>query len=151
MLGDLTREQCEHVLKRELVGRIGCSGGEKIYIIPVTYAFHEQFIYAHSKAGLKIKLMRKNPKVCFEVESRDTMRDWRTVILWGTYIELTSAVEQKKALKILNDHLHPYLLSESLRPVGYMNAPREVERERKPILYRISADEMTGRFERSDL
>jgi len=149
MLGALTREQCEHVLRRELTGRIGCSTAGKIYIIPVTYVFDDKFVYAHSKEGLKIRMMRKNPKVCFEVESRETMRDWRTVILWGRYEELKSVSEQKKALKILNDHLLPFLLSESLRPVGYADAPRQVERERKPVIYRISIDEITGRFEKS--
>jgi nitroimidazol reductase NimA-like FMN-containing flavoprotein (pyridoxamine 5'-phosphate oxidase superfamily) len=150
MLGALTRVQCEHVLKCELVGRIGCAATDKVYIIPVTYVFHDKFIYAHSKEGLKIRMMRKNPKVCFEVEARESMRDWRSVILWGRYEELKSASEQKKALKILSDHLLPFLLSESLRPVGYVDAPRQVERERKPVIYRISIDEITGRFEKSD-
>ena len=108
MLGALTRVQCEHVLKCELVGRIGCAAADKVYIIPVTYVFHDKFIYAHSKEGLKIRMMRKNPKVCFEVESRESMRDWRSVILWGRYEELKSVSEQKKALKILSDHLLPF-------------------------------------------
>jgi uncharacterized protein len=150
MLGALTRVQCEDVLKRELVGRIGCAAADKVYIIPVTYVFHDKFIYAHSKEGLKVRMMRKNPKVCFEVESRESMRDWRCVILWGKYEELKSVSEQKKALKILSDHLLPFLLSESLRPEGYVDAPRQVERERKPVIYRISIDEITGRFEKSD-
>jgi nitroimidazol reductase NimA-like FMN-containing flavoprotein (pyridoxamine 5'-phosphate oxidase superfamily) len=92
------RVQCEHVLNCELVGRIGCAAADKVYIIPVTYVFHDKFIYAHSKEGLKVRMMRKNPKVCFEVESRESMRDWRSVILWGRYEELKSVSEQKKAL-----------------------------------------------------
>jgi uncharacterized protein len=150
MLGMLTRIQCEQVLKSELVGRIGCSTADKVYIIPVTYVFHDKFIYAHSKEGLKIRMMRKNPKVCFEVESRESMRDWRTVILWGKYEELKSVSEQKKGLKILHDQLLPFRLSESLRPVGYVDAPRQVERERKPVIYRLSIEDITGRFEKSD-
>ena len=150
MLGALTRVQCEHVLKCELVGRIGCAAADKVYIIPVTYVFHDKFIYAHSKEGLKIRMMRKNPKVCFQVESRESMRHWRSVILWGRYEELKSSSEQKKGLKILSDHLLPFLLSDSLRPVGYVDAPRQVERERKPVIYRISIDEITGRFEKGD-
>ena len=150
MLGALIRVQCEHVLKCELVGRIGCAAADKVYIIPVTYVFHDKFIYAHSKEGLKIRMMRKNPKVCFQVESRESMRHWRSVILWGRYEELKSSSEQKKALKILSDHLLPFLLSDSLRPVGYVDAPRQVERERKPVIYRISIDEITGRFEKGD-
>ena len=96
MLGALTRVQCEHVLKCELVGRIGCSAAGKVYIIPVTYVFHDKFIYAHSKEGLKIRMMRKNPKVCFEVESQKSMRDWRSVILWGGMKSLNRCQSRKK-------------------------------------------------------
>ena len=129
MLGVLTREQCEQVLRRELIGRIGSYGAGKVYVIPVTYVFRDGYIYAHSKEGLKIKMMRKNPKVCFEVESRDSMRDWRTVILWGKYEELKSQAEVKKAIKILTDHLSPFALSDSVRPAAYLDPPRQVVKE----------------------
>jgi len=149
MLGELTREQCEHVLGHELVGRIGSHANGKVYIIPVTYVFFDGYVYAHSKEGMKIRMMRKNPKVCFEVESRESMRDWRTVILWGRYEELKTSAEQKKAMKILSDRLAPFALSESVRPTPYMDPPRQVVKERKPVVYRISIDEVTGRFEKS--
>ena len=71
MLGTLTREQSEHVLRTELIGRIGCYSGGKVYIVPVSYVFVNGYIYAHSNEGLKIRMMRKNTKVCFEVESRE--------------------------------------------------------------------------------
>ena len=64
MLGTLTRKQCEHVLKSELVGRIGCYAAGRVYVVPVAYVFHKDHIYAHSKEGLKITMMRKNAKVC---------------------------------------------------------------------------------------
>lgn len=148
MLGILTREQSEHVLTSEIIGRIGCYAAGKVYIVPVSYVYHNNFIYAHSKEGLKIKMMRKNIKVCFEVESRDSMTSWRTVILWGTYEELNTLAEQKKAMKILNDRFLPLRLSESLLQTGYMHFPREVEKARKPVIYRISIDEVSGRFEK---
>ncbi len=148
MLGVLTREQSEHVLRSEIIGRIGCYAAGKVYIVPVSYVYHNNFIYAHSKEGLKIKMMRKNSKVCFEVESRDSMISWRTVILWGTYEELSTLAEQKKAMKILNDRFLPLRLSESLLQTGYMHFPREVEKARKPVIYRISIDEVSGRFEK---
>ena len=150
MLGELNREQCEQVLRHELVGRIGSHAAGRVYVVPVTYVFFEGYIYAHSKEGLKIKMMRKNPKVCFEVESRVSMRDWRTVILWGKFEEIKTLPELKKAMKILIDHLSPFALSESVKPTPYRDAPRQVVKERQPVVYRISIDEITGRFEKSD-
>lgn len=149
MLGILTPEQCEYVLKSELIGRIGCYAAGKVYVVPITYVLHENFLYAHSKEGLKIRMMRKNPKVCFEVESRESIRNWRSVIVWGKYEEMKTMQEQKKAMKILNDRLFPLTLSESLKPAEPIEPPHEIEKEHKPVVYRISIDEITGRYEKS--
>ncbi len=149
MLGELTPDQSKHVLKSELIGRIGCYAAGRIYVVPITYVYMDNYIYAHSQEGLKVRMMRKNPKICFEVESRDSMRNWRTVIIWGKYEELKTLAEQKKAMKILNDRLLPFTLSESLKTKENMEPPYRVEKERKPVVYRISVDEVTGRFENS--
>jgi nitroimidazol reductase NimA-like FMN-containing flavoprotein (pyridoxamine 5'-phosphate oxidase superfamily) len=148
MLGTLTENQCEHVLRSELVGRIGCYAAGKVYVVPVAYVFHKNYIYAHSKEGMKIRMMRKNAKVCFEVESRESLNRWRTVILWGTYEELKSAPEQKEVMKILNDRFIAFTISDTVLPTSYKNSPRQVEKARKPVFFRISIDEITGRFEK---
>jgi uncharacterized protein len=148
MLGSLTRKQCEHVLRSELVGRIGCYGAGRVYVVPVAFVFHKDHIYAHSKQGLKINMMRKNAKVCFEVESRESMNRWRTVILWGKYEELTTMQEQREVMKILNDRFIGYTISETVLPTPYMNSPRHVEKALKPVFYRISIEEVSGRFEK---
>jgi len=83
MLGRLTDDQIDHVLNTQFIGRIGCSMKNKMYVVPVTYVFHEGHIYVHSKEGLKIKMMRDNPEVCFQVDKIENMTNWRSVILWG--------------------------------------------------------------------
>lgn len=115
MLGELTKEQSFQVLKSEVMGRIGCydaDGG--VYIVPITYVFDCKFIYAHSKEGLKIQLMRKNPRVCFQVDCIENMANWRSVIAWGEYEELKGN-NYDKAMKILKDRLAPLMISESVK------------------------------------
>ena len=80
MIGSLSKEQIEHVLHSAVVGRIGCYDGKDIYIIPLTFVFDGKYIYAHSHEGLKIEIMRKQPTVCFEVESIEGMTNWRCVM-----------------------------------------------------------------------
>ncbi len=149
MIGTLTNEQCAHVLRSGLIGRIGCWDGNSVYIVPVTYAFDGTYIYAHSREGLKVKIMRANPQVCFEVDSIETMNNWRCVIVHGKFIELDEMKDQETGLKILKDRLAPFLLSETMQPRGFDFAPTGVERERRPVVYRIEIDRMTGRYEKN--
>jgi len=151
MIGSMEKDQIEHVLRRGVIGRIGCSADNKIYIVPVTYVFESEYIYAHSREGMKIEMMRKNPNVCFEVESIETMTNWSCVVAWGKFEELDNEVERTKALKILDDRLMPYLLSETMRPQGHSQTPHGVEKGRDAVVYRISITDMTGRYEKNRL
>jgi uncharacterized protein len=149
MIGTLTDEQCEHVLRSGLIGRLGCSDENGVYVVPVTYAYNDKYIYAHSKEGLKIQMMRKNPKICFEVDSIENMINWRCVVVQGKFQELKSEAEQSRAFKILKERLMPYLLSETMRPKGFDHTSKSVEKERKPVIYRIEVVSMTGRYEKN--
>ncbi|HEU5292157.1 MAG TPA: pyridoxamine 5'-phosphate oxidase family protein [Cyclobacteriaceae bacterium] len=149
MLGKLTEDQIEHVLKTQLVGRIGCYAENELYIVPVTYVFHKGHIYAHSKEGRKIQMMRKNPHVCFQVDVMENMTNWRSVIIWGTYEELKSEKEQHAGMKIM-DRLMPFLTSETVRPSpGFSHPPEVVEKGVKAVAYRIKVTRATGRFEKT--
>ncbi len=149
MLGALTKEQSEQVLRSEVIGRLGCYAEGKVYVVPITYVFDGKYIYAHSKEGLKIQMMRKNPKVCFEVDRIDNMANWRSVIVWGKYEELKEK-DQEKAMKFLKDRLAPLLLSESVKPTHSTLGPETVIKQRKAVAFRISATEITGRFEKTN-
>src|SRR5687767_1289226 len=103
MLGELTNRQIDHVLLSQLIGRIGCCTADKMLITPVTYAYHEGFIYAHSRDGEKIRIMRKNTKICFQVDAIENMKNWRSVMVWGEYEELTKSKDQRSGMDILSD------------------------------------------------
>jgi uncharacterized protein len=116
MLGQLTDKQIDHVLYSQIIGRIGCYSEGEMYIVPLTYVYDKGYIYAHSKEGLKVQMMRNNPNVCFQVDSMENMTNWRSVILWGEYEELTTEKDQKAGMKIMVDRLTPFLTSEAVRP-----------------------------------
>lgn len=149
MLGELTDAQIDHVLRTQVIGRIGCSNAGQVYVVPVTYVYHNGYIYVHSREGKKIKIMRKNPNICFEVDIIENMTNWRSVIVWGTYEELQHEEDQMEGMKIMKDRLAPLLTSETVRPRhGYPHSPEVVEKEFKAVAYRIKIMEKTGRFEK---
>lgn len=149
MQGELTREQIENVLRSELTGRIGCHADGRTYIVPISYAYDGQNVYGHSSDGLKIRTMRSNPAVCFEVEQIDDLTNWRTVIAWGIFEELEGA-EEHRAQRRLIERFAPYMTSETAQPTA---GPRTAEdtfdpAARRAIFYRIRLTEKTGRFEK---
>jgi uncharacterized protein len=149
MLGTLTDAQIDNILLSQMIGRIGCCADNKMYVVPVSYVFHDGYIYAHSKEGLKLEIMRKNPDVCFQVDAIENMANWRSVIVWGTYEEIKDVGEQQAALKILVDKFHPFMTSETVRPShGDSLPPTRIEKGLKAQAYRIRIREKTGRFEK---
>lgn len=137
-------------LQAQTLGRIGCYADGKIYVVPVTYAFHGGYLYAHSKEGMKVKMMRKNSSVCFQVDVMENMTNWRSVILWGQFEELKSDKAQQAGMKIMMDRLAPFVISETVRSFqSFSHAPDIVEKGFKPVAYRIRVTEKTGRFEKS--
>ena len=139
--------QCEHVLQNCLIGRIGCYHSGRIYIVPISYAFHRGYIYACSKEGLKVEMMRKNPEVCFQTDQIDNLRNWRSVIVFGTFEEISNPKEHDKVMKILSDKFHIFNVGDTLKPT--LISPEGLhEKEKRPLLYRIKIDQITGRYEK---
>lgn len=88
MLGKLSDKQIDELLFSQSIGRLGCYADGKIYVVPVTYVYDGQNIICHSREGMKLEMMRKNPDVCFEVDKMENMANWQSVIAWGTFVEL---------------------------------------------------------------
>lgn len=148
MTDSLTKDQIDVVLRSELIGRIGCSNNGKVYVVPVAYAYDGKYIYAHSREGLKILMMRKNPNVCFQVDSIDNMTNWRSVVAWGKYEELKTSAHQLKAFRLLRDRFAPFNTSDTAKPTRG-NEPAQVEKAKRAIYFRIAISQVSGRYEKN--
>jgi nitroimidazol reductase NimA-like FMN-containing flavoprotein (pyridoxamine 5'-phosphate oxidase superfamily) len=141
VLGTLRPRQIDDVLRACTVGRIGVCADGKTYVVPVTYVYDGDYVYGHSVLGQKIRMMRKNPDVGFEVEEIDDLANWRSVIAQGRYEELTGDMAVAAA-KLIAARLGPLTTSETAGPSGRA-------RGAKPqVSYRIRLIERSGRYER---
>lgn len=147
MVGILSDKQIDHVLLSQIVGRLGTCVDDKIYIVPVSYVYHEGYIHARAKEGMKVEMMRKNPKVCFQVDAIDNMANWRSVIVWGEYEELDDFVQQNEGEKIMSDRFEPYAMSATVTPSPLT---RSGEKALRAVVFRIKITEKTGRYEKSE-
>ncbi|MBD0374137.1 MAG: pyridoxamine 5'-phosphate oxidase family protein [Flavisolibacter sp.] len=148
MVGLLTQEEIREILKSNTIGRIACSDEEKPYIVPVSYLYDGDSIIAHSQPGMKIQMMRKNPRVCFAVDEIKSFNNWKSVITWGKYQEISDDEEKWNITQqFLNRMMHLKDQPNGLVAESFAHAEAAPFRYGKTIIYRIVLHEMAGRFE----
>lgn len=142
MSRDMSNEEIEAFVRGEVVARIGCHADDHLYVVPVAYAFRDGVLYGFSHEGKKLAMMRKNPRVCVEIDAVEHLGSWKSVIAWGTFEELEgdaadrgAAIAAERLASLVSDAESRRRLREALR------------REPAPVIYRIRIDEMTGRVE----
>lgn len=105
-------EIIEQVLKTAQICRVGFLDEVYPYIVPMNYGYADNHIYFHcAPEGKKIELIRRNNKVCFEIElfhdlvSAEVSCDWttkfRSVIGYGLISILQETLEKIDALDII--------------------------------------------------
>ena len=127
--------EIETLLRTALVGRIACCAhgdGEdgRPYVVPLAYGYDGDAVYAHSGPGRKIRLMRAQPLVSFEVDRAEADDRWRSVIAEGLYDELTDPVARGRALRVI------YPPPREIPPLGP-----------ETVVYRIRLTAKSGRYE----
>ncbi len=111
----------EEILSQSGICRIGMIDNRLPYVLPFNYGYKNNHIYIHcASTGKKIDLLRKNPKVCFEIEQNagivknDKACKWettyRSIVGYGTIEILTDFTQKQKGLEIIMAHNGaPYL------------------------------------------
>ena len=110
---EITSEsEVKAIIKKAGVCRLGMINGNKPYIVPLCFGYHDNVLYFHSSLkGKKIDILQKNPNVCFEfdlitepVES-DNPCDWsmkyQSVIGFGKAVFIESLDEKYRALSVI--------------------------------------------------
>jgi uncharacterized protein len=150
MIGYLTKEQSEALLAENTFGRIGCNDGFNTYVYPSNYIFDGKFIYCHSLAGARISIMRNNKRVCFQVDAINDVTNWKSVMVLGDYEELNDERNRYYAMKAFNEKSLHIKISKSILPsIASEKGPHpNALLNSRPVIYRISLDEITGRYEK---
>jgi len=72
----ISQQECSELLQRVSIGRLACSLNDQPYVVPVAFSYEPDCIYIFSTVGKKIEWMRKNPKVCLQVDEIGNRSNW---------------------------------------------------------------------------
>ncbi|MBN1416084.1 MAG: GNAT family N-acetyltransferase [Bacteroidales bacterium] len=135
----------EEILSFSAICRIAMMDDDVPYLLPFNYGYHDNCIYIHSAPeGKKIDLIRKNNRVCFEIEQTariiksEKACKWatlyRSVVGYGNVEIISEFNEKQKGLEIIMAH---------------NGAIENMEFERKQIeavvLLKLKIDKITGK------
>ncbi len=87
MQRDLSAAEMEALLSAQVFGHLACQEGGKPYIIPLAYYYHDGVLYGQTMEGKKTRILRENPRVCFQVQQL-TPNGWQSVLCWGVFEEV---------------------------------------------------------------
>jgi nitroimidazol reductase NimA-like FMN-containing flavoprotein (pyridoxamine 5'-phosphate oxidase superfamily) len=150
MLGELSEKQVEDILTQQVTGRLGCCARGIVYVVPINYVYNDGTIYAHSGLGKKIEMMRKNPRVCFEVDEIENIFRWQCVIAWGIFEEITDIDEKQQVMQGIIHRIMPLADNPDNHPSHGITANEyDIGNTVELIVYKIKITKKTGKFEYS--
>jgi nitroimidazol reductase NimA-like FMN-containing flavoprotein (pyridoxamine 5'-phosphate oxidase superfamily) len=144
MIEELTPDEIEEFLDQQVIGRVGCHVDGLTYVVPVIFAWSDGSAYVYTVEGQKVRMMRANPDVCFEVDEYRAGGSWRSVIIEGQYEELAGE-DAAETLRLLSGRFAGRTSSASGRSEGERGPERPRGEGRSPVAFRIKAGEVTGR------
>ena len=136
-IGKLGNTDALAILREGTLGRLGCIASGWPYVVPVNYFFDGKDIYIHTLPGKKLDALRANPRVCLQVDEIRDSYNWRSVIVYGTFEEVSNEETKENVLIKLYGRL-PHMTPVESRLVQGMKGT---------IVFRIKVEEVTGMAE----
>jgi nitroimidazol reductase NimA-like FMN-containing flavoprotein (pyridoxamine 5'-phosphate oxidase superfamily) len=106
------RAEIDAIIRSDTVVHLALSDDDSPFLVPVFYAYDGTALFFHSaQAGTKIDILKRNPKVCFEISvdngiiESDLACDFeakhRTVIGFGTATFIEDEAEKIRILDLI--------------------------------------------------
>jgi uncharacterized protein len=136
-IGKIEETDARTILSEGSLGRLGCIAAGWPYVVPVNYFFDGNYIYIHALPGKKVDALRANPRACLQVDEIKDSYNWRSVIAYGTFEEVSNEETRENILTRLYSRL-PHLT-----PVE----SQLVKGKSGTIVFRIKVEDVTGMAE----
>ncbi|MBU2227502.1 MAG: pyridoxamine 5'-phosphate oxidase family protein [Proteobacteria bacterium] len=133
------------LMEEALVCRIGLVDGLAPYVVPMNFGLGEDCLYLHcATEGRKLEILRKNDRVCFEMDLLREVKQgpeacgwsarYESVIGFGRAVLLTDLEEKRRGLDRIMDHYG------ATGPYSYPD-----DRLAKTAVIRIDIERLTGK------
>lgn len=135
---DLNTDEIHVLLARNNVGRLAFSFHDRVDIRPIHYVYRDNWLYGRTSPSDKLKTLRHNQWVAFEVDEVRGPFDWESVVAHGSFYHVSKEASPQ-SLELRGEAL---ALIRTIAPDAF--------RETDPVpfrteLFAIAIDTLTGR------
>ncbi|MGB5419933.1 pyridoxamine 5'-phosphate oxidase family protein [Algibacter sp.] len=147
MITDLKKQECLKILKNNYIGHMAYVYKNSPFIIPITYFYDKTniIIIGYSGEGHKTNALRLNNAVAFEVSEITSVNEWRSILIKGTFEEL-SGPDAKFYLHEFSQGLKHLIAKKEKKDVEFIyEFSGKTHFEASPVVYRIKMETITGK------
>ena len=144
---DLTTSAITRVLRNNYLGHLAYLSQGKPSVIPITYYFDptENILISYTAEGHKIDAMRKNNLVAVQVEEMQSMFNWESAMVHGTFEELKGSIAKQK-LHQFTEGVKSIIQRKEHKEVEFINEfSSKLYSRGIPIVYQVKILEIVGK------
>ena len=136
--------EIEGIIGRAGVCHLGLVDGDEPYVVPVSFGYERGTLYFHGNLkGRKIELIKKNNRVCFEMETDVSVKEAEQACDWG--IKYLSVIGVGRAYILENDEQKSHALNLiTERYTGSVLSFPKSEMD-KTLVVKIDIESITGK------
>jgi nitroimidazol reductase NimA-like FMN-containing flavoprotein (pyridoxamine 5'-phosphate oxidase superfamily) len=137
-------DEIEGVINKAGVCHLGLVDGDEPYVVPVSFGYERGALYFHGKLkGRKVELIKKNNKVCFEMETDVSVKKAEEACDWG--IKYVSVIGVGRAYILENDEQKSHALG--LITKRYAGSALSFPKSEldKTLVVKVDIESMTGK------
>ena len=135
----------EEILHKARICRLAMSADDQPYVIPLCFGYRDRTLYIHcAQEGLKIDMLKKNNRICFEVDGDhelvrgESAFEWgmkgRSVIGFGRAHLINDPEGKTRALDVIMEHYG------AKGPFAYKNKGFQ-----KALVIKVEIERLTGK------
>lgn len=147
MFINLEDQEIRYILENNYVGQLGYIYLNKPYVVPITYYFDKEInaIICYSGDGHKMNAMRKNSSVSLHVAEIETVTDWKSILVHGTF-EQRFGSDAKSYLHKFSLGVKDIILEKAHKQVNFISEfSSKIYNDDIPAVFLIKIEGMTGK------
>jgi len=151
MRRNLEEKEGIDLLENNYIGELAYISGATPYIVPITYHYDRatHTLTSYSSEGHKLEAMRKNPSVALSVNEIESVANWQSVQVHGTFEELLG-INAKHMLHEFSEGVKSILKRTTGKEAQFISEfSAKIEAEKIPAVFRIKINEITGKVRKS--
>lgn len=151
MIIDLETAECKDLLSTNYSGHLGYISGDIPFVVPITYYYdvQEKSILSYTGNGHKIIAMRKNGNVSLQVENVQSIQDWKSVQVHGTFEEFEGSAAKKHLHRFAQGVQDIIACKKGEKPKFIADFSSRLQEREIPLVYRINITEIIGKIRKT--